>query len=160
MRFFFFLNNRKSRRAIVALLLTGFVFAVSDCKKKTVEEETGTEAAPDPLMNRGIGPVTSVVLGALESGLALKGKNLFEVKCSACHKLEARHVGPALAGVTGRRSPEWIMNMMLNPEEMVQKDPIASELFAQFMTPMANQSLTQDEARAILEFLRQSDGTK
>ena len=59
-----------------------------------------------------------------------------------------------LAGVTQRRSPEWIMNMILNPEEMVANDPIAKELLVEYNSPMANQSLTEEEARGILEFFR------
>ena len=47
------------------------------------------------------------------------------------------------------------MNMILNPEEMVQKDPLAKELLIEFNgSPMANQNLTQEEARAVLEYFR------
>ena len=65
-----------------------------------------------------------------------------------------RVVGPALAGVTERRTPEWIMNMIMNPEEMVEKDPAAKALLAEYLAPMANQNITEEEARAILEFFR------
>ena len=30
------------------------------------------------------------------------------------------------------RTPEWIMNMILNPTEMVEKDPLAKELLVEF----------------------------
>ena len=54
-----------------------------------------------------------------------------------------------------RRSPEWTMNMILNPEEMVKKDPLAKELLIKFNgSPMANQNLTEDEARQVLEYFR------
>jgi hypothetical protein len=54
-----------------------------------------------------------------------------------------------------RRTPEWIMNMILNPEEMIKNDPIAKQLLIDFnLAPMANQHLTQDEARKILEYFR------
>ena len=73
-----------------------------------------------------------------------KGKTLFEAKCSACHKAEERYVGPALKGVTTRRSAEWIMNMILNPAEMLEKDATAKELLAEYMTQMTFQNVTQD----------------
>jgi cytochrome c len=57
-------------------------------------------------------------------------------------------------GVTDRRTPEWIMNMILNPEVMVAENPIAKKLLAEYLSPMANQSLTESEARAILEYFR------
>src|SRR5690606_40502995 len=64
----------------------------------------------------------------LDQALAATGKTTFENLCSACHKMDKKFIGPALDGVTERRSPEWIMNMILNPEEMIQKDPIAKQL--------------------------------
>ena len=122
-----------------------------DTATDAVEEATGDMA------NKGIGPVSSVELGDLDDDLAATGKDLFKTNCTACHKFGKKYVGPALAGVLDRRSPEWVMNMMLNPEEMITKDPIAMELLAEFNTQMANQGLTEDDARAILEFIRSRD---
>ena len=105
-------------------------------------------------LEHGIGPISSFTLEAVDPVLADTGAAVFLVKCSACHKMNERYVGPALADVTTRRSPAYIMNMILNPEEMIQRHPEAKALLAQFMTPMANQNLTEEEARAVLEFLR------
>jgi hypothetical protein len=69
-------------------------------------------------------------------------------------------VGPPLAGVTERRSPEWIMNMILNPVEMTQKDPAAMELYATYLVQMTFQNVSQDETREILEYFRQMDNKK
>jgi hypothetical protein len=68
--------------------------------------------------------------------------------------MEDRYVGPALGTVLSKRTPVYVMNMMLNPEEMVKKHPEAQAMLAQFMTPMPNQNLTEDDARAVLEYLR------
>lgn len=112
-------------------------------------------AASDPMQNKGIGPISSVTLGEIDTALVTEGEAAFKAKCTACHKISKKFVGPALQGVTQRRSPEWIMNMILNPEEMIQKDPIAQQLIIEFNgAPMANQNLSQDEARAILEYFR------
>ena len=47
------------------------------------------------------------------------------------------------------------MNMILNPDQMVQKDPLAHELFMEFNgSPMTNLNLTEDQARTILEYFR------
>lgn len=100
-------------------------------------------------------PVTSIELGALDNQMAHQGEALFMEKCTQCHKIESKFVGPALKGVTKRRRPEWIMNMMLDPLQMIKKDPIAKDLLKEFKgAPMTNQHLTHDEARKILEFLR------
>ena len=58
-------------------------------------------------------------------------------------------------GILDRRSPEWVMNMILNPDVMVQEDPLARDLLMEFNgSPMANQNLSEEEARAILEYFR------
>ena len=40
---------------------------------------------------------------AVAAGDALRGKTLYESRCSACHSLDASVVGPAHRGVFGRR---------------------------------------------------------
>lgn len=105
-------------------------------------------------LEHGIGPISAFTLDAVDQALAATGEEVFTVKCSACHKMNERYVGPALGDVTTRRSPAYIMNMILNPEGMVQRHPEARKLLTEFMTPMANQNLTEEEARAVLEFLR------
>ena len=79
----------------------------------------------------------------------------FKTKCSSCHKTTKRFIGPNPTGILKRRSPEWVMNMIMNPAEMVKDDPIARQLFIKFNgSPMANQNLTKDETRAVLEYFR------
>lgn len=108
----------------------------------------------------GVGPVKEVKLAAIDEGLAAKGKQLFDTKCIACHKFNSRLVGPPLKDVTKRRKPEWIMNQILNPLEMTQKNPIAKELFAQYMVQMTFQDVSQEDTRAILEYFRAIDENK
>lgn len=130
----------------------------SDGKKKD-KAETPKEAEKevveiDPMKDKGIGPISSITLGEIDEAMAAEGKEVFKAKCSACHKMSKRFVGPGLAGVTERRTPEWIMNMILNPEEMVEKNLAAKKLLEEYLSPMANQSLVEKEARAILEYFR------
>jgi mono/diheme cytochrome c family protein len=108
----------------------------------------------------GIGPIKKVELGPLDKNLAQKGKEAFEMKCVSCHKFDSKLVGPPLQGVTQRRKPEWIMNMILNPEQMTKEDKTAKQLFGQYLTQMTFQNVTENEARAILEYFREVDGQK
>lgn len=106
-------------------------------------------------VEHGIGPVTAPVeLGPLDEEMAEEGEEIFEVKCTACHKRDEKYVGPALAGVTERRSAAYIMNMILNPQEMVERHPVAKQLLAEHMTFMPAQGLTEKEAREVVEYLR------
>lgn len=145
-----------------ALLLTVLVACKSDAKQDKPAYGTSTEKSPakevstDFRDNKGVGPISSVTLGeTIDQDLAAQGKAVYESKCTACHRPDQRFIGPAPKGIFERRSPEWIMNMILNPEGMVKEDPIARKLLMEFNgAPMANQNLTEDEARAVLEYFR------
>ncbi|MCY2687153.1 c-type cytochrome [Salinimicrobium sp. TH3] len=128
-------------------------------QKEVVEEATSTTAETDNMQNKGIGPIENIDLsGDVDQAMATRGEELFKNMCSACHKMDKKFVGPSLAGVTERRAPEWIMNMILNPEKMIKEDPIAKKLLVESnMAVMANQNLTEEETRAILEYFRQYD---
>ena len=105
-------------------------------------------------LEKGIGPIKTVSLGPIDEALEEEGEEIFKLKCAACHKIETRYVGPALGEVLSRRTPEYVMNMMLNPLEMVEKHPEVKKLLAEFFTAMPDQQLTEADARAVLEYLR------
>lgn len=123
--------------------------------KKTTTKKVKEEGTID-LNNKGIGPIKSVELAeTIDKAMADKGAKVFKSKCSACHRTNRKFIGPNPTGILKRRSPEWVMNMIMNPEEMVKNDPIAKELLMKFNgSPMANQNLTKDETRQVLEFFR------
>ncbi len=102
-------------------------------------------------------PVKSVELGPLNQELAKKGAELFKLKCTACHKIDQRYVGPALKGVTKRRNPAWIMNQILVPDYMIEHDPITKKLLEEYLAKMTFQNVTEEDARALLEYLRWID---
>jgi hypothetical protein len=56
-----------------------------------------------------------------------------------------------------RRQPEWIMNMIMNPTEMTQKDKVANDLLAEYATQMADLKVPEADARKILEYFRLGD---
>ncbi len=125
------------------------------------EAGSGVNAAPaasegltPEQLEKGVGPITNLELADLDPELAATGEEAFIIKCSACHKMDERYVGPPLRDVTQRRTPEFVMNMILNPEGMVAEHPEVRALLAQYAVPMANQNLTEAEARSVLEYLR------
>lgn len=130
---------------------------VSYGKKAPEKVEKKTPASTRiALNNKGVGPISSLELkDEIDQQLALHGKEVYEKMCTACHKAEKKFIGPSPKGILERRSPEWIMNMILNPEVMVKEDPLAKDLLMEFNgSPMANQNLTEEEARAVLEYFR------
>lgn len=43
-----------------------------------------------------------------------EGRTLFRSLCASCHKLEKKHIGPALGGVTERRENDWLKAWIKN----------------------------------------------
>lgn len=111
--------------------------------------------------DKGVGPFKDVKIeDKIDAKLAEKGKGIFTSKCSACHKISERYVGPMLKGITKKRTPEWTMNMIINPAEMLEKNDAAQELLGEFLVPMTFQNVSQDDVRAIYEYFRQEDAKK
>jgi hypothetical protein len=124
-------------------------------------KESAVEAViSDP--TKGIGAVKTVTLKLpVEQDRVGRGLSIYEMKCGACHKLtDERLVGPGWKGVTNRRQPEWIMNMVTNVDVMLDKDPEAQKLFELCLVRMPNQNISIGDARDILEFMRKNDGEK
>lgn len=151
-----------SRIMIVASL--SLAFMLSGCggngggdNQQQTEAKQETESGLSAFeQEHGIGPVTETIsLGdEIDMDMAQKGKEIFDLKCTACHKLNERYIGPAMNGVLERRSPTYVMNMILNPDGMVKNHPEAQKMLQEYnMSPMPNQGLTQEEARAIVEFI-------
>jgi protein SCO1/2 len=67
---------------------------------------------------------------------ARKGEALFARMCSGCHTVgKGNKVGPDLAGLAERRSRDWLIQFLSDPEKMRrEKDPIALDLVRSFPT--------------------------
>ncbi len=108
---------------------------------------------------KGVGETTTVKLNnPLNADMVKRGEAIYDMKCAACHRLTTqRVVGPGWAGLTDKRKPEWIMNMITNVETMLEKDPAAQKLLEECLTRMPNQNVTIDDARDVLEFIYSND---
>lgn len=124
-----------------------------------VEEQVEKKVPESVIQGKGLGEITNVNLtDPLEESMVAGGKAIYEMKCASCHKLsDQRVVGPGFAGVTNKRKPEWIMNMITNTDAMLSEDPAAQALLEECLTRMPNQNVSIGDARSILEFLRSND---
>ena len=151
----------------VALLVAGvslfFVSCGNEGEKKDEKSENVQEPSKDQTETHGteIKPGEVVLTTPLNQQWVIAGKGFYDLKCQACHKLtDERLVGPGWKGVTQRREPHWILNMITNVEMMLEKDPEAQKLLEQCLVRMPNQNITKDDARQVLEFMRSNDGVK
>ena len=105
--------------------------------------------------NMGIGPIKELKLGAIDEKLVKEGKNIFNSKCFACHRLDSKLVGPPLRNITKQSPPVFLMNYLLNTTEMQKKEPQLKKLIKEYNgVVMPDQQLKEKQARAVLEYLR------
>lgn len=120
----------------------------------TALEPAATASAQPPYPADFI-KASDITLGPINQDLVAQGKKIFDEKCHVCHGLsDQKVVGPGWKGVSEHRKPEWIMNMILHTEWMVQNDTAAQNLVEETKTVMPDQGLNKDQARAMLELMR------
>ncbi|MFD1629416.1 c-type cytochrome [Pseudopedobacter beijingensis] len=159
-------------KAIFTTAILATVFLIGSCggnsttsesKSISTEQSTPTANTSDYDPSRGDGKFndSNVTAGALDVAMADQGKAIAATKCNSCHKhTDEKLVGPGWKGVTQRRTLPWIMNFITNPDQMIDKDPELQAQLELCLVRMPNQNLSDDEARSIVEFMRQNDGVK
>ena len=156
----------KRQHLIPVILLLTTIIVFNDCVDKTpsVKEKLDMEELTKNQSEDHGSQVKAEdihLTNPLNAQWVTEGKGIYEVKCQACHKLtDEKLVGPGWKGVTRKRKPEWIVNMITNVDMMLEKDPEAQRLLEECLVRMPNQNLTFDEARKVLEFQRNNDGEK
>jgi mono/diheme cytochrome c family protein len=147
----------KSMHAILVLILLG----AAGCGGKSAENAASTSSSSS---GSGTALVSKYDSGPrageqeADKELAKAGEQLFKDKgCSACHAFGTKMSGPDLAGVSMRRTAQWMENQILHPEVMVKEDPISRELMGTYALQMPNQGLTPEQARSVIEYLKHRD---
>jgi len=127
-----------------------------ETKPVVTETEVTMEEPVNFMEDKGIGSITSVTLNeTVDTEMAKAGEVLYNQMCTACHKMDVKFIGPAQKGVLNRRSPEWVMNMILNPQEMLEKNETAKALLKEYNNvPMTDMGLNEVQARSIIEYFR------
>lgn len=163
------------KAAPAALLLAVMAISLVSCGSKSTDDGStagGTTTTPPPADTTPAPPPTGPPPGtvskyddgprasatAVNAVMAAEGKTLFTNKgCLTCHTFGKRMIGPDLVGVATRRTAQWLEQQILHPEVMTKEDPIAHALLVEYKVPMTNQKLTPEQARAVIEYLKQMD---
>ncbi len=139
---------------LTVLLLVG---CGGDSNTRSLEEQIASNpnGLTDFEMENGIGPIkTKIQLAPINPVKVKMGEESYIAKCAPCHKIDERFIGPAQRYTADRRTPEYILNMIQNPDEMTKRHPTGKKLLGEYLSPMTNMNLTIDQAKLILEYLR------
>ena len=151
-------------KILMASILSISLFA---CTSKQEAEEAAknspspVEAAAEQAEVHGAEVKEIELTNPLNQEWVANGQKIYDSKCLSCHKLtDEKLVGPGWKEVTKRRTPVWIMNMIINVEMMLDEDPDAQLMLEQCLVRMPNQNITEEEGRHLIEFMRHNDGEK
>lgn len=102
----------------------------------------------------GIGSFKKLELNPINDSIMRIGMETFKLKCASCHTMEYKNLGPDLSDLLARRQPEWVMNYLLNHQEMLKKDSITIKTNLKFEKNCTIKLNNEDEALALLEYFR------
>jgi cytochrome c len=141
------MNYRRTVKA-AAITAIGSILILAACGGES-------DGLSDFEREHGVGPVTETIeLSELDMEKAHRGEQIFNTQCVACHQLDATITGPRLRNTFNNRTPEFILNYILNPEGMKEKHPVAQELAREYRGNMVSVGTTEQEALELLEFMR------
>ncbi|MCK5824815.1 MAG: c-type cytochrome [Ichthyobacteriaceae bacterium] len=52
------------------------------------------------------------------------GKRLFKQNCASCHRIDKRLIGPAMQGISNKRSKEWLQKWIKNSEKLIKSGDV------------------------------------
>jgi mono/diheme cytochrome c family protein len=68
--------------------------------------------------------------GTTQGADPIKGKELFNANCAACHKLDAKATGPALRGVGDKYDAPWLYKWIRNSSDLIKSgDALAVKVY-------------------------------
>jgi mono/diheme cytochrome c family protein len=100
--------------------------------KEVAEQQMPADEGPDypGKYGKGVQAVAYVPASPTEAAAISEGDVLFKNNCAQCHAVNDKVVGPALAGITKRRSISWLIPWVKNSSKVITTgDEYAVKLF-------------------------------
>lgn len=126
-------------------------FLLSLNSVRAQSDSTAAEATSEPTTETA----TSEGGGSNEAVIA-EGESLFKANCRACHAVDQKLVGPALAGVYDRRDMDWIKAFVKNSQAVIASgDDYAVSLYEEYnQTVMTSFNLNDSEIESIIAYVK------
>lgn len=91
-----------------------------------------------------------------------EGKSIFTTRCTACHAIDKRVVGPALMNVDQRRGEKWIIAFVHSSQTVIKSgDTAAVALFKNFNSTIMpdHPDLSEDQIKSIISYIKEESKT-
>jgi mono/diheme cytochrome c family protein len=112
-------HSSTSKKLFISLALMLSLSSSSYAQEAAATPVAATTAAPAPAATSGGDPV--------------KGKEIFNANCAACHKLDAKATGPALRGVGNKYEKAWLYKWIHNSSDLIKSgDADAIKIYEEY----------------------------
>ncbi len=91
------------------------------------------------------------------------GKKIFKINCASCHQLNRKMIGPALTGITERRTTDWLIKWISDNQKLrTNGDAEAIAIFEEYNGSMmtAFPNLSESDIMDILAYTIEGDKPK
>jgi mono/diheme cytochrome c family protein len=150
--------TKKIIAALTVICILTFTSVLSKAYIPAGTDKPNKPEVQEVPVDKGVGPFKDVKLSPVDQMKARKGLGVFMDKCFLCHELDNKKLGPPLRNITKQETPEFILNMIVNPTEMQkQNDRIKEQMKKYNNLPMLDQQISQQDALNILEYLRSTE---
>jgi mono/diheme cytochrome c family protein len=153
-RFVWMMNSFLSRTSywVLALFLA---LAGSASAQNATSAATVSQQGVTPGGAAGAAPAT----GGGDAAAIQAGDALFKANCTQCHAVNEKVVGPALAGITKRRSISWLIPWVKNPAKVISGgDDYAVKLSKEYGQVMPSFALSDKEITSIIAWVGSQEG--
>ena len=101
-----------------------------------------------------------LILAGSLSVQADQGKDLYDKLCASCHTIGGGDTaGPDLAGVAKKRSADWLVKVIVEPDKLTaSKDPAQAELVKKYGYEMPNLGVGNEDALKIITYISGASG--
>jgi cytochrome c len=147
--------KKKIIEMFVVIFSFAFIISMSQSYSSVRFGRINKQGVQTPEGDKGIGPFKDVKVGPIDQAKVRKGLSIFMQKCFLCHDLDNKKLGPPLRNITKEDTPEFILNMIVNPTEMQKQNEKIKEQMKKYNNlPMLDQQISQPDALNILDYLR------
>jgi mono/diheme cytochrome c family protein len=128
-----------------------------------IEQLSGASNSSDPNDSTAMlaSAKTAKPLAPGEAAAIAAGDALFKANCTQCHAVNNKVVGPALAGITKRRTASWVVSWVHNPAKVIASgDDYAVKLFDDYgkqQMPSFSQ-LSEKDIKRIIAWIESQEG--
>lgn len=147
----------------LGLSATGLVGFAADDAQTEQGQSADAGNSPDPNDSTAVlaSAKTAKPLAPGEAAAIAAGDALFKANCTQCHAVNEKAVGPALAGITKRRTASWVVSWVHNPAKVIASgDEYAVKLFDDYgkqQMPSFPQ-LSEKDIKDIIAYVSQQRG--